>query len=310
MMRRLVVMTGIAAAALVAPSCGPGEIPVLVGESADAVEKGEALYARARAADEAGSQRRALRLYSQVERDYPLAPSAARASFREAQIHEERGDVVKAFDAYQKVITRHQGSGYYSTALERQAAMAQAAADGEVRSSFLGLRSRLALDKTVEMLSAVRDNAPKTRTAARAQFTVGELYQSRKKPREAIEAYRRLVRDQPDSPEAPEALFRVGIVLTEEAERGNQNQATLDQAREAFNDYLIQYPRHARAAEARQFIANLSGRELDRSLGIADFYYRTGQIEAARVYYRDIARRAGSGPAHDTARARLAEMGE
>ena len=189
--------------------------------------------------------------------------------------------------------------------------MAQAAAEGDVKTSFLGLKSKLSLDKTVEMLGKVRDNAPKSRTASKAQFTIGELYQSKgNKAKEAIAAYRQLVRDQPDSPEAPEALFRVGLILMQEADRGNQNQANLDLSREAFNDYLIQYPNHSRNAEARKLIAGLGGRDLQRSFDIAEFYLKTGKTESAKVYYRDIVKRTGSGKLHDESRARLKQLGE
>ncbi len=310
MTARFFTLLAIATPALFLASCGgdPG-VPLIAGNTQAAAAAGEALYAQAKAADDAGRTGRAIKLYDQVATTYPFAPSAPQARFRQAELIEAQGDVRKAFDAYQKFLTRFQGSGLYSTALERQAAMAQAAADGEVKSSFLGLKSRMSADKVAEMLGKVRDNAPKSRTASRAQFTIGELYESKGKSKEAIAAYRQLVRDQPDSPEAPEALFRVGVILTAEADRGNRNQATLDLAREAFNDYLTQYPGHGRAAEARNFIANLGGRALQRSFDIAEFYRKTGQIESAKVYYRDVARRAGPGRLQNQAKARLAELG-
>jgi outer membrane protein assembly factor BamD len=160
------------------------------------------------------------------------------------------------------------------------------------------------------MLTKVSEHAPMSRTASKARFTIGELYQSKKKSREAIAAFRDLVKEQPESPEAPEALFRVGVILMEEAERGNQNQSNINLAREAFNDYLIQYPGHARNAEARRMIASLGGREMERSFEIAEFYLKTGRPESAKVYYRDIVKRTSSGKTHDAAKARLKELGE
>jgi len=307
---RFFLLLAIASPLSLTVSCGnKSELPPMAGTTHVAASQGEALFERAKQADEAGRTARALKFYDQVASNYSTAPSAARARFRQAEILEQQGNVSKSFDAYQQFLTRFQGSGLYGTALTRQASMAQAAADGEVKSSFLGLRSRLSVEKVAEMLGKVRDNAPKSRTASRAQFTMGELYHGKRKTKEAIAAYRQLVRDQPESPEAPEALFRVGVILTEEADSGNRNQATLELAREAFNDYLIQYPRHGRNAEARRFIANLGGRELQRSFDIAEFYRKTGQVESAKVYYRDVAKRAGSGTLHDQSRARLQELG-
>ncbi|MBC7979188.1 MAG: tetratricopeptide repeat protein [Armatimonadetes bacterium] len=301
----------LAAGAVMTVSCGNDkDLPPLAGNTQAASEEGEVIYLKAKAADDAGNGSSAIKLYEKTAENYPFAPSAAQARFRQAELLEQKGEIVKSFDAYQEFLMRYQGSGMYSRALDRQANMAQSAAEGEVKSSFIGLKSKLSTDKVAEMLGKVRDNAPRSVTSAKAQFTMGELYQGKKKPKEAIEAYRKLVRDQPESSYAPEALFRVGVVLMEEADRGNRNQATLDLAGEAFSDYLIQYPGHAKNAEARSLAKNLNSRELERSLEIADFYFTSGQTESAKVYYRDVAKRAKSGPVYDKARSRLKELGE
>jgi outer membrane protein assembly factor BamD (BamD/ComL family) len=292
-------------------SCGSKyDVPVLAGDTRQVSGEGEKLYQQAKAADDAGKAGKAIKLYDRTATRYPFLSSAGQARYRQAQLLEQEGEVQKAFEAYDKFIEQNPASPLYATALSRQASMAQSAAEGDVKSSFLGLKTKISLDKTVAMLTKVAEHAPKSRTASKARFTIGELYQSKKKSREAIAAFRELVKEQPDSPEAPEALFRVGLILMEEAERGNQNQSNIDLAREAFNDYLIQYPGHSRNAEARNMIASLSGREMERSFQIAEFYLKTGRPESAKVYYRDIVKRTGSGKTHDAAKARLKELGE
>lgn len=301
----------ISASTLLLVSCGDDpDVPILAGNTQAASSKGEALYQQAKQADESGKSGRAIKQYDQVATQYPFSPSAAAARLRQAQLLEQSGQVEKAFDAYDKYLDRFPGSNQYSAALGRQAAMAQAAADGDVKSSFLGMKTKLSLEKTVAMLEKVRNHAPKSATAAKAQFTIGELNQAKRKSKEAIEAFRKLVQDQPDCPQAPDALFRVGVIMMEDAEHGNQNQANVDLAREAFNDYLIQYPGHYRNAEARKMIANIGSHDLQRSFDVAEFYLKTGKKEAAKVYYRDIVRNSSSGSLHNAAKARLKELGE
>ena len=308
---RLIALALVSATAFHLSSCGgDSDLPIMAGNTQAASGEGEALYQKAKAADDAGKKGSAIKQYDKMATKYPFAPSAAQARFRQAQLLEEQGEILKSFEAYDKFLTRFQGSGQYSTALNRQVAMAQSAADGDVKQSMLGLKTRLSLDKTVEMLGKVRDNAPKSAVASKAQFTIGQLYEGKKKYKEAIAAYRKLVKDQPESKEAPEALYRVGDIFVTETETGNQNQANVDLAREAFNDYLIQYPGHGRNAEARARIASLGGKDLQKSMEIAEFYQKTGKTESAKVYYRDIVARAKSGPLHDKARAHLKELGE
>ncbi len=285
----------------------------MTGNNQAVASEGDALFQQAKQADDAGDAKHAIKLYDQTATRYPFIDLAAQARFRQAELLEQQGETLDAFDAYQQFLVRFQASSHYATALSRQAKMAQAAADGQIKNSFLGIRTKLDIDKVVEMLGQVRDNAPKSATAAKAQFTIGALYQSKNKTREAakaIEAYRQLVRDQPESSEAPEAMFRIGVVYTAEADRGNQNQATLDLAREAFNDYLNQYPSHYRNAEARSLIKGLGTRDLQRSYDIAEYYRKTKQYESAKVYYRDIIKRSPSGKLHDDARDRLKSLGE
>jgi len=311
MSSRFIAFALISISAFSLSSCGPDpDMPIMAGNTQAASSEGEKFYQKAKQADDDGKTSKAIDLYDETARRYPFAPSAAQARFRQAQLLEQQGKIVKSFEAYDKFLSRYQSSGLYTTALNRQIAMAQSAADGDVKSSMLGLKTKLSLEKTVEMLGKVRDNAPKSAAAAKAQLTIGQLYEGKKKSKEAIAAYRQLVRDQPGSAEAPEALFRVGLILTAEADRGNQNQANLDLASEAFQDYLTQYPGHSRNAEARKFISGVGGRDLQKSYDIAEFYQKTGKTESAKVYYRDIVSRAKSGPLYDKARARLKELGE
>lgn len=311
MTQRMIVFLLGGALALTVASCGGGDdMPLLAGNTQQAVAEGTALYQQAKAADDAGDSKKAVKLYDRVANRYPQISEAAQARFRQAELLEQRGDVLDAFKAYQKFLTRFQGSALYATALERQARMAQDAADGTIKNSFLGIKSRLSTDKLVEMLGQVRDNAPQSPTASKAQFTIGELHRADKKATKAIEAYRTLVRDQPESKEAPDAMFQIGVALTEEANRGNQNLATIDLAREAFNDYLNQYPGHPRNAEARQRIASLGAMDLDRTFEVAEYYYKTKRYDSAKHYYRDVLRRAPSGPLHNQAADRLRELGE
>ncbi len=305
------IVAVVAASLLTVVSCGNNKDVIGLSDNSQAsVGEGEAMFAKAKTADSAGKRSKAIKLYEKMADKYPLAPSAPEARYRQAELLEEEGEILESFDAYQQFLTRYQGSGNYSKALSRQISMAQGAADGEVKSSFAGLKTKLSTKKVVEMLEKVRDNAPRSATAAKAQFTIGELHQGRKESKEAIAAYRKLVADQPESSYAPDALFRVGVVLMEEADRGNRNQATLDLASEAFSDYLIQYPGHSKNAEARRLSKNLNSRELGRSLEIAEFYDNTGEIESAKVYYRDVVKRSKSGAAYDKAKARLKELGE
>lgn len=304
-------LIGAGAAVVLASSCGSDtSMPLIAGTNQGSAVAGEAVFQEAKRADEAGKTARAIKLYGRTADQYSYIDAAPQARFRQAELLEQQGKVLDAFDAYQELLTRHQGSKFYASALARQAKMAQDAVDGHIKSRFLGVKFGLSVDKMVAMLEKVRDNAPKSNTAAKAQFTVGELYRKEKKPLQAVQAFRLLVRDMPDRPEAAEAMFQIGVVYADEAERGNRNQASIGLAREAFTDYLNQYPGHSRNAEARRYLSKLAASDLLRSYDIAEYYLKTEQYESAKVYFRDIVKNAPPGELRNKARERLRELGE
>lgn len=296
--------------ALLLASCGDNDAPPMVGEGIVDEGRAEALYNKAQQADSAGKKKKAAKLYDELAEEMPLAAKAPDARFRQAQLLEELGEVTKSFDAYQDFLTRYQGSGLYQTALDRQARMAFGAADGDIRNSFLGLKSNYSTSKTVGMLQKVASNAPRSPVAAEAGFKIGELYESEGTEAKAIPAYRAVVDEYPDSSYAPEAQFKIGEILVKEANEGNQDQANLYRAREAFQDYLDQYPGHKRNAEARKLMSTLGARDIERSFEIAEFYADKGNTSSARFYYQEVVRKTGSGELHDRAKARLAALGE
>jgi outer membrane protein assembly factor BamD len=301
------------AAAILLASCGDdADLPPLVGNSSPNNERAEALFSEAQSAEGAGKRDKAIKLYDTLGDEMPLARRAPEARFRQGELLEQAGEIPKAFEAYQELISRYNNSNLYEKAINRQASMAQSAADGQVKTSFLGLKASISNERITGMLEKVRDNAPRSPQASKAQFTIGELWESQGNSSgsdKAINAYRQLVIDYPDSREAPEGQFRIGKILLDEARRGNQDQANLDRSREAFQDYLRQYPGHYRNGEARQLMANLGGEDIQRSYNVAEFYERKGDTESAKFYYKEVIRKAKSGELHDKAQSRLSALG-
>ncbi|WP_234045000.1 tetratricopeptide repeat protein [Haloferula rosea] len=293
-------------AALLISSCGSNsELPPMVGSGASDNPRADALFAQAQTAEQNGKTKKAIGLYDELADEIPFASKAGEARFRQAQLLEQSGETLKAFDAYQDLLSQKQGSGLYKKALDRQTSLAFAAADGDIKNSFLGLRSSLSTDKVVGMLTDLAGNAPRSPLAARASFKIGDIYASQGEPSKAISAYRSVVVNYPSSPEAPEAQFRVGEILLKEAEEGNQDQANLARAKESFEDYLSQFPGHKRNGEARQLISSIGGRDIQNTYDIASFYEKKGNITSAKFYYQEVVRRAKSGELHDKAQARL-----
>jgi len=314
-MRRLVLALPLLAAPLLPVSCSSdADLPPIVGANAAIVTsapvaKATSLYEKAQGQQAAGKLSAAAKSFGRVADDYPLSNVAPQARYNEAQLRDQLGDPLKAFEAYESFIVRYRASHLYATAIARQEQVAQAAAAGEIKNSFLGLRSKVSSEKIVAMLEKVRNNAPQAASASRSQFAIGELYQSRGEAAESIKAYQKLVTDYPSSREAPEGQYRIGAILTAEAEGGNQDRANLNRAREAYLDYIARYPNHGNVGKARAAVAAIGSQSVQGSYDTAEFYRKSGKTASAVFYYKEVQRRQTSGALHDQATARLRELG-
>lgn len=292
-------------AAFFAACGGNDDLPPMVGSGATDNARAEALFQQAKAAEDAGKTKKAIKLYEELADEIAYSDRAAEARFRQAQLLEQQGETLEAFDAYQNLIAQRTGSGFYGQAFDRQSALAFSAADGDISDSFFGIKSGLSATKVIGMLQKVADNAPRSPVAAEADYRIGEIHVRDGKVEEAVVAFREVVENYPSSPQAPEAQFRIGDILLEEANEGNQDQANLNRAKEALQDYLSQFPGHNRNAEARKMISNIGGRDLQNSYDIGVFYEKKGDFNSARYYYEEVIRRTKSGELHDKAQARL-----
>jgi outer membrane assembly lipoprotein YfiO len=221
---------------------------------------------------------------------------------------DQQGELIKAFDTYQLLISGYQGSHRYASALKRQESVAKAAANGIIKNNFLGMKTRIAPSKVETMLSQVRDNAPQAASAPRAQFANRKVWQNSGNAEKAIAAFRKISADYPDSPEAPEALYQIGEVLVLKTKKGNKNKANFDNATNIYNDLIQRYPNHKRVPDARKRIKSLRGQEIQRSFNVAEFYRKKDETKSAIFYYNEVLKKSKGGPLRDQATRYIAEL--
>ena len=299
-------VVAIFAASLSLLSCGGDVESARLASDSRASEKvAQTLYNSAVAAENAGKLGRAIKIYEKIVLRHPLCPAASESAFRWGKLLEKDDELLEAFEAYDAILVKYPASPHYPEAMQRQEIIATQAAEGQINNSFIGFKIRVSLKKSAEMLAKVRQNAPRAISAEKAQYTIGKIYQSRGNQTNeaalAINAFRELTRDFPDSQYAPDAQYQIGEILLGQSKKGNQDSANLDRAKRAFEDVLIRYPTSKQAKMAKAQIAKLASGNIQRSFEIAEFYRKKGQISSALVYYRDTVMRSNPGPLRTSA---------
>lgn len=266
------------------------------------------MMAKAQAEEKKGDFKDAAKIYRKIVKKYPLTKFTADAAIKSAVLFEGEGKPTDAFNVYQQFIEISRDDRRYTEVLQSQYALATRAKTGDFKRRVVGLPLDVPLDKKIEMFETVASNAPRSPLAASALFSAGEVYQDGGDIASAIRAYARVVTAHSTRPEAPLAQFRIGQLYMESARRGAKDTSTMTSAREAFEDFVLAYPDHKLAGEARELIKTVDKNQAGELLKIAKFYEKTKKYRAAALYYRDIIRRGGDAEVVDEAKTRLAGL--
>jgi outer membrane protein assembly factor BamD len=254
------------------------------------------LLQQGRDLEAAGSTSRAVATYREVVKKYPVSKSAAAAQFRIAQLLEESGNLSRAFDAYKDFV-----EGYPQASEFDQAANAQLA----IADDFM---KRKRYERADEMYGALLGSAPYAKFAPAAQFKLGQSLESRNENARAIAAYQVVLDRYASSDYADDALYQIGYVQLTEARSRSQDLSDAIEAKNTFEEFLMEYPNSEKAAQARDNLDRMSGRESSDLYRIAQFYDRNSDFRAAVIYYSELVRRQSGSDQAKSANERIEEI--
>jgi outer membrane protein assembly factor BamD len=267
-----------------------------------------AMYSSAQTADESGSSGAAIDQYRAALKKYPLAPEAATAQYRLAELLEAQGDLSHAFNAYQALLTKYPDTPNFERAVAAQVSIANKYLQGRPQ-KFLGVPIGSSAKRAQEMYTNILSNAPFSKYAPIAQFNLGLAYEKQSQPFEAIKAYQKVLDTYPNSDVDDDALYQIAYVyLRIGLAQKSQDLSSLLQARNTFEDFLIEYPNSEKAPQARENLARLGGEEAGDVMRIAKFYEFSHDVKSSIIYYNDVIRRQPQTKEAETAKARIEEL--
>ena len=255
--------------------------------------------------DESGNAQQAISAYRGFIRKYPVSPLSSKAQFRIAEVLESLGEPSKAFDEYQTLLTRYPDTSEFEKAVTKQVVIANQFLSG-AKLSFLGMKVVPATERAEQMFGSILKNAPFSKNASVAQFNLGLTYEKQGKSKEAAAAYQTVLDKYTNSPIAADALYQIGYLYMQLGRSGrSQDLSALVLAKNTFEDFLLQYPNSEKAAQARDNLVSLGGKESGDLMAIAKFYDRYRDFRAAAIYYNDVIRRKPKGKDAEFAKERI-----
>lgn len=254
-------------------------------EGRNAVE----LMNKARAAEENGSFRSAIKSYGKVAKKYPNSAYAPEALYRSAKLRLQRKQYTKAFDDFQGVLSRYPNTPRFNEIVGEQYRIASALLDGArgriLFGIFPGFRNR---EKALEEFEVILINAPYSEYAPLALMNIARGHQRLKNTEEAIDALDRMINNYPQSLLAPDAYLRLAETHASLVDGPYYDQESTRDAITYFEDFMILYPNDNNVAKADKGLASMKKVLAESKMKMADFYFfRRDNYKAARVFYNE-----------------------
>jgi len=311
---RVLLVLGVAAFLL--PESGkasvvfkPGKKPEYVGPGGEEELTGDAvdLFQIGQAAEKDGNTKRAIRAYKSLVKRHPKDKVAADALYRAARLQEQLHLYFAAADSFGQLVEKYPGSPHFDEAIEAQFRIGEIYLNGK-KLRFLGIPVASALDRAVTVFANVVRTAPYGKYTARAQFDIGLAREKQGANDAAIQAYQAVVDKFPNEPVAVDAQYQIGYIWFTAAQLGAKDAAAPANAKTAFEDFLLHYPKSEKAAQARANLNILEHKQTANSYKVAKFYDKQKYYRAAVIYYNEVIRQQPGSDESNEAKRRIDQL--
>lgn len=209
-----------------------------------------------------------------------------------------RDHYTKALAKYEKLLKDYPGSEYAGLALEREFAMGGEYLQGR-KKKVLGILKLSAYEDGVEIMEKVSDRAgldEPNGVGLRAAISVAEFYEGREQYNEAYLKWSEIASYWETGPIGKRALYRMAennlaaYNRHPPEQRPHYDASRLTTAKTYYQKFLLLYPEEAKANEVPQKIEDIDEQMALKQYTIGQYYRRTGERQAANLYFDMVVR--------------------
>lgn len=253
-------------------------------------DKGKALKLmnKARGLEERKHYFFALRDYKKVTKAYEHSAYAEEAFYHTALIRLAQHKYLKAFTAFQQVITRFPSTHRFNEVIGQQYRIASELLDGARNRTWIGIPGFRNREASIGFYQQILANAPYSEYAplalmsiARADFVLGS-------PEESLDALDRMINTYPKSLLTSDAYLRSAQTYAFMVGGPAYDQTSTNEAITYYEDFMILYPNDPKIAVAVKGLADMKTMLADSKIKIGDYYlkYRRN-YKGAKVFYNE-----------------------
>lgn len=255
-----------------------------------------------------GKYKKALEETTKFSKFFPTSDAADDNQFLRGEIRMKQGNFKGAAKEFQQVLKNYPSTELYQQAIANQYIIGDHYYDlGQKKmNKKWALLKKRPLKRASDVYGMVIENQPFTPEAAQAQYKVGLCHYAREEYTEAAFEYRRVVEDYASSEWVDDASFGLAQVYTAGSLPPDFDQTNSQLAVRAIDTFKSEFPTDARVAELDPKRQEMRNRLAEGQLRSANFYVKRREFLSARIYFELIAKDYADTPAAEKASAWLA----
>ncbi len=208
--------------------------------------------------------------------------------FLRGEILLAQGDLLLAAKEFQQVVKNYPNTDLFDQVIKKQYEIGDrlyALGVEKSKKHWNPLRKR-PFKHAIEVYNMVIDNQPFTPAAAEAQYKVGLCYFMRKEYKSAAAEYRRVIEDYSGSDWVDDAAAGLAEAYYKSSLPPAYDQAPSQLTINAIDDFKDRYPGDARTADLDEKRVKMRNSLAEQRLQTAQFYEKRRKFDAARIYYQ------------------------
>jgi outer membrane assembly lipoprotein YfiO len=239
--------------------------------------------------EQSGNLVRATDAYQKLVDDFGESALAAEAQFRVAELLERAKQYYPAFNAYQAVLDKFPSYPKVNLILERQFKIGNLFLKGTTV-GFLSINPGGSRKRAIAIFKKILSNAPFSELAPSAQYNLGLAYMEMKNYTEAAIELEKIPARYPRCDFVATAKFQLGVCAYRKAIAAQYDQEAAQEAINKLQEYLAEFPADKNAELAKNMVSELQGRKAAALYEIGCYYQRRNNPRAALIYLEEVAR--------------------
>lgn len=233
----------------------------------------------------AGETTAVTKAIKQLKLDFPEIASDDFDAFTKAEILFCKGKFAKASGSYEKFLDNYPQSKLYQAALDRNFAIAKAFLAGR-KKKVLGIFRLKGYAEGEKIMDNISDRTGSSPVAGKAVIAVAKSCQERNKFSEAYYKWSEISSRWPTGQTGKEALFYMAGCKHAAYEGPAYDSACLLSAKSYYQKCRLIYPDEAKKLKLDNKIQQINEQMAYKQFTIGSYYQRTGDRQAANLYYQ------------------------